>query len=835
MSAPMLKQKPALDGDESELRREVERLIEKGRCKDAFKQAKLCLHRQNSPENRRLVERTYLLRIEELVRGGILSSAAEVARHFLEFGVTDPQTLECLVLILPHVGMSNQALALSGRLESPQAKASLSLKVADEAVLHPAQSSASPSGLLGDAERIRAALAALEQSNDAEGLALLKDIPRSSPWADWRYFVRGLAAFYRHDHPQATENWGRLDPQRAAHYIATALQRTVPGAMPGGPVKQPPVPHKRGELSRLEIALFGEPLLTRLEDLQQHLGQNGSRTVDWQKACQTLGPLRLGLRRLDPRLSQRLTEILIDPLISAAISRSLEQARRLVREFTNAAEPLPLDPSWHRLWAILWEKPQGDLSAAIDHWRKYLTDLEQLVALNPHERRRLQAVVWRHIAELLSDQASPDPRDFFGSGNDLIPLSRQLAPAFDALEQSLRCDPAQRATYELLMELHQDCNQPEAEAEVARRCLASFPQDLEALRLLIEHHRRRDEPEKMLPYVEQARKIQPLETKLAWDEHWTRSARARHLALSGRFDEARGELARADEVLPDLAQGYRMLARRAALEYKAGQTERAEGYVRDAHQQLGEPTALWLALSIESERYQLPPRWRRHFQDSWRVALGKKASSETAGQVAEILLGYQMSGVKYIGLAQHLADVAAYLGRTTRTKYRETDLRDACSFLQQLGSHEDLLAKLVKKGLKSFPKSSVFHCLASEQEINKGPYAASLSKARKHVETALRLTEGSTDPQDLALSAELKRRLLTFDDLAGAMKSMPFGGRGRGPGANLDLDIRDIIQRMMGGENGEEDFEENSSFDDETDFFFGSPRDRLPRAPRKRK
>jgi len=833
MVSQELKQIPTAGGVQTGPQREVERLIDKGRFKEAFKQAKLNLHQQNSPENRRLVERTYLLRIEELVRAGMQTAAAEVASHFLEFGVSDPQTLESLVLILPRVGMSRQALALGGQVNSPEARDSLSLKVADEAVLHPASFSASSPDLRQGAERIRASLAAIERSCEAEGLALLKDIPRNSPWADWRYFVRGLAAYYRRDHAQARENWGRLDPQRTAHAIAAVLQGLMPAIAIEGPVQEPPPQYNRGQLSRLESATYGEPLLTRLEDLQFHLGQNPDRTVNWQKACQTLAPLRLGMRRVDPRLAQRLTEILLDPLISAAISLPLEQARGLVRDFTSAAEPLPLDPHWNRIWAILWEKPQGDLGSAIEHWRKYLADLEQLAALKPNERRRLQAVVWRHIGELLAVETGAGPSSILGSDDDFLPTPLEVAPAIDALEQSLRLDPAQRATYERLLELYQDSNQPEARATVARRCLAAFPQDLEALRLLIEHHRCREEPEEMLRYVEQARAIQPLETRLVWDEHWARIARARHLALSRRFDEARGEFAQADKLCPDLAQRYRMLARRAVLEHSAGQTERAEDLVREARKQPVEPTALWLVLSIESVRYQLPPRWRRHYQDAWRAALVKKASSETSGQVAEIMLAFQMTGTTYTGLSQHVQDVAAYLDRTTRTKYSEADLQNACTFLQHLGSHHDLLAKLARKGLKSFPKSPVFHCLASELEIEKGPHKSNLSKARKHAETALRLAEASTDPKDLVLAAELKRRLLTLDDMTAAMSSLPPFGGGR-PGAGLDFDIRDIIERMMGGEK---DAEEDSSFDDENDFFFGPPRDRRPaaRTPRKRK
>ncbi|MBC7855264.1 MAG: hypothetical protein IAF94_17690, partial [Pirellulaceae bacterium] len=445
----------------------MDRLIEKGRFKEAFKHAKTCLRLQNSPENRWLVERAYLLRIEELVRGGLRTSAAEVAGSFLTFGVSDPQILQSLVLILPRLGMFRQAVALGSQLDSPEAQASLSLKVADEAVLRPPDSPPSHSDLRAGGGRIREALAALERTSDGESLDLLKDIPRNSPWADWRYFARGLAAFYRHDDAQAGENWGRLDPGRAASCIAAVLQLTMPLTVNVGSHRPPAPQHAQGGMHQIEVAVFGEPLLTRLEDLQRQLGQNGSPIVDWKKACQALGRLRLGLHRLDPRLAQRLTEILLEPLMTAATNRSYEQARDLVRDFTSASEPLPLDPHWNRLWALLWERPQGDLERAVEHWRKYLIDIEQLAALSPHERHRLQAIVWRHIGELLAEDSRDDSLGFFAAGPDRAATRQRLALAVEALEQSLRLDPRQRPTYEMLLELHQENNQPEALAQAA--------------------------------------------------------------------------------------------------------------------------------------------------------------------------------------------------------------------------------------------------------------------------------------------------------------------------------------------------------------------------------
>ncbi len=56
-----------------------------------------------------------------------------------------------------------------------------------------------------------------------DSLDKLKDIARSSPFADWRLFVRGLHAFYGGELETARQNWTRLDRARRPARIASTL------------------------------------------------------------------------------------------------------------------------------------------------------------------------------------------------------------------------------------------------------------------------------------------------------------------------------------------------------------------------------------------------------------------------------------------------------------------------------------------------------------------------------------------------------------------------------------------------------------------------------------
>ena len=172
-------------------RTEVERLIAKGWYKDAVKQAKICFRDDPTPEHHRLLERAYLLRAQELRDGGMPAASAEVAGHLLNFGITDSALIEPSAALMLAVGMDRQALALQGKLDTPEAVDRLARKAADQAVLHPERTSGASPEIRAGAERVRAALEEIAKGDGAKALDGLREISRTSPLADWRLFARG--------------------------------------------------------------------------------------------------------------------------------------------------------------------------------------------------------------------------------------------------------------------------------------------------------------------------------------------------------------------------------------------------------------------------------------------------------------------------------------------------------------------------------------------------------------------------------------------------------------------------------------------------------------------
>ncbi len=757
------------------LRQEVDRLIAKGRFKDAVKQAKLCFRQEGTPEHHRLLERTYFLRAQQLQQGGMPTAAQEVALHLLDFGITDPALTEPTAALLLSVGLAGRSLELQDRLEEPEARERLARQTADQEVLHPERSTTSPPEVRAGASRVRAALAALETGDGAKALAELGDVSRNSPFAEWKLFVRGLAAYQGRDADSARSNWERLDPERAPARIARALLTVAGPEIGEGTAGQASALN----LEWLERRAFGEPILAPLQELAALVAQDR-----WVEAIRMLGPLRFALRRIDPALAVRLTQVLYSRLIDEATRHGYREGKKLVEAFAKIAEPLPIDPRWNRLWALVWEGPQGHIDEAEVFWRKYLEDLKSTPALQPEERPKAQALVWLHLGEEIALLAA----DYSRSG----PVPRKIdahalearGRVVDCLQESLRLCPTLREAHEALMDAYEDWDRPDDAAEAARRRLQVLPDDFDASAYLSEHHFRRDEFAQALDYAQRARKLRPLDKDSVQNEWDARVALARDHALHGRWDEGRAEFEAAEGLHRVRSCGFSFLARRAALELKAGQAERAEAFLKEAQGLLVEPAPLWLAMLIEAGRFKLSQADRERFHADWVVALSKRCRGETAGAFAKLLGPFLADNVAFPGRDEHVRQVVDYLQRSMRTKYRCEDLIQVCSFLGLAAGGRDLFEKLAHRGLKLFPDALQFPVMLGSVAMEKGPRGANLTLARRHFQKALELAQAqqASEPKVAAMIPQIRKTLATLEELIpGPLGFLfnPFGSFGR--------------------------------------------------------
>jgi hypothetical protein len=231
-------------------------------------------------------------------------------------------------------------------------------------------------------------------------------------------------------------------------------------------------------------------------------------------------------------------------------------------------------------------------------------------------------------------------------------------------------------------------------------------------------------------------------------------------------------------------------------EYKVGKAEQGDRHVEEAKATLVEPAPLWLSLAAESARFQMPKAAIDKYAKLWEADLKKKVRSETAGAIADLLGAFLAANTDYAGRDVHIKQGVAYLGRTTRLKYRREDIEEVADFLRRLlPENQALYQKLVRAGIKQHPDSAELHMHAADVEIQtmtmrRGMPGIIPPGVRQHLETALKLAEASTNPKVTALLPEIRRMLGSFNEVSDMFDH--FASFGGGPFGPSFLDMLDF-------------------------------------------
>ena len=770
------KQKHRMKHGAAGLGQQAQRSLEKGDFKQALKDAKVWYRQQPGPEARQLLERAYLARGRQLHRAGLQDEARAVAENLLELGTTEASVQQGLPELLIALGLFNRVAAVSGADATLEDGSPLYAAAVDHAVLRPARAPASLPAVRQGAETIHRALAALEAGDEAEAMAALKDIARASAFADWKYFVRGLAAYYRQDAAEMQANWERLDAGRFAAKIAASLRVLADPAVVS-------IDDFRATdtLARLGAAVLGGPVLARLQTLQGHVVAGR-----WREAVKLLRAATPVLCQIDSTLPQRLTSILYATLVHKGSPAAL-------RELAAVIEPLPMDPHWNRGLAMAWERLDdedddydrydNDAALAERHWRSYLDDLVVLDCLLPTERTLARALVWFRLGQMLTEESCPMCST---CGIRHEPDEDIQRRAIDCYENAMKLAPELLAAYQELAEAYREWGDSEHAAATWRRLVQRFPENIETLLFLADHHIRRDEPFAAGEFVFRAQRLKPLDARIKAMARSVRLASARHHALAGRWDEGRAEFAAAGgaDGRDRDANGPQLLVCQAALELKAGNMGLANRLLDRACNELGEAAPISLMMAIESRRYALPKAVAEEFEHRWVTVLKKSRRSAAIGEMCRIATAYVTMDIDYLGRDDHLTRLLAFVRRCQQIrKWQAEDLRSVLDFLmvcehrerhsketflkrRNTGGALELLTEFAVKARGKFPENSFFHLMVGETEIRKGPLMCNRALARKCFERVLELAAEGDDSDSIQMMKRARESLDLLREIA---------------------------------------------------------------------
>ena len=248
-------------------------------------------------------------------------------------------------------------------------------------------------------------------------------------------------------------------------------------------------------------------MLGRLEKLQQYLAAGRFR-----EAVKLLSVADDAFRRADPALPQRLAAVVAAALVHKGATGALAA-------LAAVAEPAAIDPRWNRTLALAWEQRSGEEDDGPEPTRSgvggsYLEDLAGagvpfgerrpagpgvgLVAAGGNVDCGVRSAVLR-AADLRHDPERGNCRVGRSSASGAVCRS---APQLLATHQALgpgvpRVGPA-----------------VEGGRRYCKRLLERFPEHLETLLSLAEHHLGRDEPLAAREFAFRARQLKPLDADI---------------------------------------------------------------------------------------------------------------------------------------------------------------------------------------------------------------------------------------------------------------------------------------------------------------------------------
>jgi tetratricopeptide (TPR) repeat protein len=750
---------------------QAKRQFAKGNYRDALKGAKACYRQEPTSEGRHLLEHALMARAQQLCEARLRDEARAVLQYLLDLGVTEPAAEAALPDLLVTAGLWDR-VAGGGGAAGETVDPKVAAAIADQAVLHPNDTQTVPADIRSGAAAIRESLDTLYAGDEVAAYQSLKTIPRTSPLADWKLFVRGLAAYYRGNRDEMRANWERLDPNRRAQRIAAPLTDLANLDNSGEDAD------RLGEVAgQIERLVRDRPVLATLNALRVELDEER-----WEAAARTFATARQRLREFDQRLTDNIAEIFYWEFVA-------EGNFDLLDRIASCVTPLAMDPHWNRARALDAEVADEEVWEQDRHWRRYLEDLAELTALAPEERLLAQALVWERIAARFVDEESRHTR--FCRRPDCDESARHRTQAIESFERGMELAPQIASIAEALADAQIEWDQVEDAAATYRQLVERVPDDFSALFFLATHDLRNGRPLEAQRYAQRACQVKPRDGQIRALVVTLHAAAAAHYAEEKEVDRGRAELAAAEQFEPALTGTFHFLAHRAVLEYAAGDAKLGAELATQSQQALAEPTAALLALAIESIRYGLAPDPHdAYFEHAWHKALKKRCQSATAGTMAQLLTDYLSIQTAYPRSGDHIVAVRGYIKRCSRIRWQLGDLRHACKFLAENVSLSDpVLKKLVRKATKQFPDAPVFFLLEGQIEMDKGPRQCNWESARRAHQRALDLVADSSDPEDVMFAAAARKALALLGETDSLLPPPLHSDMDMDGDMDLDLDM----------------------------------------------
>ncbi len=370
-----------------------------------------------------------------------------------------------------------------------------------------------------------------------------------------------------------------------------------------------------------------------------------------------------------------------------------EQARRIclallpgyphgLNIYNRLFNPLPPFEA-ERLQALRAER-EHDYLRAVRYWQGCVNLLKQ--DLHQADNALAAALILRHMVELRGRHA-PD---------------WEPTATLRLLEESLRLDPDDKATYLKLAELTKTSGDTKAYYQWVDKALKQFPEDSQVLLAAVETATQRKAFKKAAGFATKLLELDPINSKARMVLINAHLSHARKLIQAGKYALAEKELDSAGQLEREGSRNGVVEINRGLLASCLNQKDRLQHGLQEGLRLAGNPLVAQLRLAVECIRLRLEPGDFLPYLATNRTQV---PSREDFLAVVRVVNAYREEGVADLGSA--LEDLQAPLKKAVGQISTEEDMQVVCDCLRQ-APHYELLEYFATEALKHWKERPLF-------------------------------------------------------------------------------------------------------------------------------
>jgi len=442
------------------------------------------------------------------------------------------------------------------------------------------------SELQAEAILVAESLELVHRGSFEQAVESLKSIARSSPYADWRLFVRGLVGFYNEDPETATQNWFRLDRDRRPARIASTLLHAEMETQVSNELNPP-----TAKMIETAHELRFRPNLIESAKRIAAVHHRGKDTTFSVSQVAMLSSLRDRFRSLDKDF---ISAFSCDCVRIAFFQPNSNVFKMLTKPIAGPAE----DPNWNLLTFQYLRLFQGRNEEARKSGMNFInSDLPKLNHLTSETKNALVSSVYLVFAGLELESSNP----FAAMGMFRFLYDEpNYKQAENYIQTAIQKFPANRNAYEMLIDtLEKQLNvrgitkrgEELVEVEIIAAkvgLVKAFPSEVETSLWLIDHYfdeERLDLADELIKKLSDQRLDDPLAKALPWKLKIREAMRLGH--RKDGIAAANSILNSAESIWPNWLAKDWLPFLKAALVLRAGDRARFEQLVLEARQNCG--------------------------------------------------------------------------------------------------------------------------------------------------------------------------------------------------------------------------------------------------------